>query len=92
MKKLFTLAVLVLAMSSARADVCVPSDPDFDPADCAAAGGTVGTPVGTGGGPGSPGGPGPAGVPIDGGLSLLLAAGGAMGARRVWQKRKMVNA
>ncbi len=88
MKKLLTLVAFTLTFSAAHADICIPTDPDFDAADCAAAGGTVGTPIGQAGGPGSPGGPSPANVPIDGGLSILLAAGGAMGARRVWQNKR----
>jgi len=89
MKKFLVLAALLFAFNAAYADVCISTDPDFDATDCAAAGGTVGVPSGvSGGGPGSPGGPAPSSVPIDGGLSILLASGAAMGARRVWQKRK----
>jgi len=32
--------------------------------------------------------PTPAGVPIDGGLSLLAAAGAALGAKKAWNARK----
>lgn len=89
MKKLilFAFAFCFWAVSSSRADICVPGDPDFDPADCAANGGTVGTPLGTGGGPGG-GTASSNGVPIDGGLSVMLAIGGALGARRAFSKKK----
>lgn len=90
MKKLILVSILgVLAyaspvfVSQSKADICVPSDPDFDATDCANAGGVVGTPIGIGGGPGGGG-----TVPIDGGLSLMLAAGGAFGARKAWKNRK----
>ncbi len=93
MKKLilFAFAFCFWAVSSSRADICVPGDPDFDAADCAANGGTPGTPIGIGGGPGG-GGPASNGVPIDGGLSVMLAVGGALGARRAFQKKKEKNA
>jgi hypothetical protein len=81
MKKFFLMVALLGAASfSANADVCNPADIDYDPIQCAATGG------GAGGGPGGPGGP--SGVPIDGGLSILLASGAAMGARRFMQARK----
>ena len=89
MKKFFfalAFAATALVANTAKADVCVPADPDFDATDCVALGGTVGTPIGSGGGPGGP--TGPAGVPIDGGLSVLLAIGGAAGARRFMAKKK----
>ena len=88
MKKLilFAFAFCFWAVSSSRADICVPSDPDYDEADCIANGGTPGTPFGTGGGPG--GGTASNGVPIDGGLSVMLAIGGALGARRAFSKKK----
>ncbi len=91
MKKLilFAIAFCFWAVSSSRADVCVPGDPDFDAADCVANGGTVGV-AGSGPGGGGPGG-GTAsnGVPIDGGLSVMLAIGGALGARRAFSKKKV---
>jgi hypothetical protein len=41
------------------------------------------------GGPGGPGGPGaPPAVPVDGGLSVLLAAGGAYGLKKLNDKKK----
>jgi hypothetical protein len=91
MKKFFLSFILVagfavtapIAVQQAKADICVPSDPDFDAADCAANGGVVGTPIGIGGGPGGAG-----GVPIDGGLSIMLAVGGALGARKALRKKK----
>lgn len=88
MKKfiLFAFTFSMMALSS-HADICVPGDPDFDAADCAANGGTPGTPIGIGGGPGG-GGPASNGVPIDGGLSVMLAIGGALGARRAFSKKK----
>ena len=90
MKKILALAAFLFAINAAYADVCVSTDGDFDPVECAANGGTVGTPVGvSGAGPGGPGGPAPSSVPIDGGLTMLLASGAAMGVRRVWQKRKV---
>lgn len=73
-------------VQTANADVCLPADVDFDAADCAAVGGTIGTPSGAGGGPGGP--TGPVGVPIDGGLSIMLASGAALGIRRFVAKRK----
>ena len=82
----------MFASSSAFADICIPGDPDFDAADCSANGGTVGV-AGSGGAGGGPGGPpAPGDVPIDGGLSLLLASGAALGARRVFLARKKVVA
>lgn len=75
-------AVAPFMISKAFADICVPTDPDFDAADCAANGGTIGTPIGIGGGPGGGG-----TVPIDGGLSLMLAAGGAAGLHKAWKNR-----
>jgi hypothetical protein len=91
MKKLirtiFVLAAITVLSpiftQSAFADICVPTDPDFDAVDCAANGGVVGTPIGIGGGPGGGG-----NVPIDGGLSLMLAASGAAGAHKIWKNRK----
>lgn len=35
--------------------------------------------------------PNPAAVPIDGGLSLLLAAGAGLGARKAWKNRASKN-
>ena len=92
MKKLilFAFAFCFWAVSSSRADICVPADPDFDAADCLANGGTVGNAGSsgtTGGGPG--GGTTSNGVPIDGGLSVMLAIGGALGARRAFSKKKV---
>ena len=97
MKKILLFTALTFAVAastsignSAKADICVPADPDFDSADCLAAGGTIGTPIGIGAGPGGPGGAGQ--VPIDGGLTALLAMGGIAGARRFMAKRKLVQA
>jgi|GEM_PF-6126253 len=93
MKKFLFLAALVFAFNTAKADdICNADGCCPDPVECAANGGSFG-PGGTGGGlgtgPGAPGGgPGPSSVPIDGGLSLLLASSAIIGARRVWQKRK----
>lgn len=91
MKKivLFAFALCMMASINSFADICISTDPDFDAADCAANGGTPGTPLGIGGGPG---GGGAASVPIDGGLSIMLAVGGALGARRAFSKRKKENA
>ena len=88
MKK-FILSVFALSMMalSSNADICIPGDLDFDAADCAANGGSVGTPSGIGGGPGG-GGPTSNGVPIDGGLSVMLVVGGALSARRAFKKKK----
>ena len=82
------LLISVLASSpviiqKANADICVPGDPDFDAADCVAAGGTVGVAIGIGGGPGGGG-----NVPIDGGLSIMIAIGGALGARKALKAKK----
>ena len=92
MKKivLFAFALSMMASINSFADICIPGDPDFDAADCAANGGTPGTPIGVGGGPG--GGTASSAVPIDGGLSIMLAVGGALGARRAFSKRKKENA
>ena len=86
MKKftLFAFTFLALASFNAFADICMPGDPDFDAADCAANGGTIGVPINIGGGPGGGG-----TAPIDGGLSIMLAVGGALGARRVFGKKKL---
>lgn len=87
MKKFFLSFILVAGFAftsqQAKADICVPSDPDYDLADCLANGGTSGTPIGIGGGPGGAG-----NVPIDGGLSIMLAVGGALGARKALRKKK----
>ena len=86
MKKLiFSLLMsgLCFTATQVHADICVPGDPDFDAADCVAQGGSVGTPIGVGGGPGGGG-----AVPIDGGISLMLAVGGALGARKAFRKNK----
>jgi hypothetical protein len=86
MKKLiFTclMAAFTALATQVRADICVPGDLDFDATDCVANGGTIGTPIGIGGGPGGGG-----AVPIDGGLSVMLALGGALGARKVLKKKK----
>lgn len=40
------------------------------------------------GNPSGGGGDGPVGAPIDGGLGILLALGGAYGARKIYQMRK----
>ena len=91
MKKivLFAFALCMMASINSFADICISTDPDFDAADCVANGGTVGSPSGIGGGPG--GGTASSGVPIDGGLSVMLAVGGALGARRAFSKRKKEN-
>ncbi len=77
----------MLASINSFADICLPGDPDFDAGDCAANGGTVGVASGIGGGPSTA-----SGVPIDGGLSIMLAVGGALGARRALSKRKKLDA
>jgi hypothetical protein len=91
MKKivLFAFALCMMASINSFADICITTDPDFDAADCTANGGTPGTPSGIGGGPG---GGGPASVPVDGGLSIMLAVGGALGARRAFSKKNKQNA
>jgi len=71
-------------IQNAQADVCIPADPDFDAGDCASVGGTVGVPSGTGAGPGGAG-----DVPIDGGLSIMLAIGGAISARKAFKKKSI---
>jgi hypothetical protein len=86
-KLLISFCVVCFAVATAKADICVPTDPDFDAADCAANGGTVGTPIGIGGGPGGGG-----NVPIDGGLSIMLAIGGALGARKAFKKKTSAEA
>jgi len=73
----FALSFVVVS-TVAQADPCVSGTPDFDAADCAALGGNIGTPVGTSGTPGGAG-----GVPVDGGASLLIAGGIAMGIRKM---------
>ena len=81
-KLLISFCVVCFAVATAKADICVPTDPDYDLADCLANGGTDGVPVGIGGGPGGGG-----NVPIDGGLSIMLAIGGALGARKAFKKK-----
>jgi hypothetical protein len=92
MKKivLFAFAISMLASINSFADICIPTDADYDEADCIAQGFTPGTASGIGAGPG--GGTASSGVPIDGGLSIMLAVGGALGARRAFSKRKKENA
>lgn len=63
----------------AKADVCVPTDPDYDPVLCAAGGSGSGAPGGAGGA---------AQVPVDGGASLLAAAGIAFAGRKFKAYRK----
>jgi hypothetical protein len=82
-------------VNSALAGVCDSNDPLADAVDCAALGGTFGpgspTPGGgSGGGPGGVGGP--AGIPIDGGISALIAIGGGLGLRRFAAKKKQAQA
>jgi hypothetical protein len=86
-KLLISFCVVCFAVATAKADICIPTDPDFDAADCGANGGTVGTPIGIGGGPGGGG-----NVPIDGGLSIMLAIGGALGARKAFKKKTSAEA
>jgi hypothetical protein len=88
MKK-FAISLSILAffaIGAAKADICVPGDPDFDAADCTANGGTIGTPIGIGGGPGGGG-----TVPVDGGLTVMLAIGGALGARKAFRNKKAAS-
>lgn len=71
------LLMLVLGMAlplASMADVCVPTDPDYDPVLCALGGSGSGGPGGAG--------PGPQAVPVDGGATLLAAAGMAYAAKR----------
>ena len=67
------IAVTPSFVNRVYADICVAADPDFDAGDCVANGGTVGIPIGIGGGPGGAG-----GAPIDGGLSVILGLGGLL--------------
>ena len=78
-KKFILLALLFvsLAGSNAMADVCTPGDSDYNCEDCEAA---TGIPGNCGGG-GAP-------VPIDGGASLLAAACGAYGLKKLRDMRK----
>ena len=76
------LAVSPVMIQTASADLCIPGDPDYDASDCLAQGGTIGSPFGSGG----PGGAND--VPIDGGLSIMLAVGGAISARKAFKNRK----
>lgn len=94
MKKivLFAFALCMMASINSFADICISTDPDFDAADCVANGGTVGSAGSSGISGGGPGGGGPASVPIDGGLSIMLAVGGALGARRAFSKKNKQNA
>jgi len=95
MKKivLFAFALSMMASINSFADICVASDPDYDEADCIANGGTLGVAGSSGVSGGGPGGGTPSSaVPIDGGLSIMLAVGGALGARRAFSKRKKENA
>jgi len=70
-------------VQKANADICLPGDIDYDANDCTANGGTPGIPSGFGGGPG-----GGNSVPIDGGLSIMLAVGGALSARKALKNKK----
>lgn len=78
-----TTAMLVVGMmylsTVAKADVCVPTDPDFDPVLCSAGGSGSGAPGGAGG---------TAQVPVDGGASILAAAGIAYAGRKFKAFRK----
>jgi hypothetical protein len=85
MKSQFIKAALLMALAfslplASQADVCVPTDPDFDQVLCDLNGGG-------GGGPGGGGAP-PSGVPVDGGASLLLAAGVGYAMRRFRKQDK----
>ncbi len=73
-KATLTMVVALWLPSASYADVCVASDPDFDPVLCAAGGSGSGAPGGAGGS---------AAVPVDGGASLLVAAGVAFAARKM---------
>lgn len=72
-KATLTMVVALWLPSASYADVCNAADPDFDPVLCAAGGS----------GSGGPGGAGSAAVPVDGGASLLVAAGVAFAARKM---------
>ncbi|MES2386803.1 MAG: hypothetical protein V4543_02275 [Bacteroidota bacterium] len=72
MKKIILLSfALCLTVLAVRADVCVPTDPDYDPIDCAENGG------------GNVNAPGPGVIPVDGGASLLLVSGAAYGVKKL---------
>jgi hypothetical protein len=80
MKKLLILLAFTLFTLGAYADVCHFGDANYDPIDCAAQNGTI---------TGLPGMVGNANaVPVDGGASLLLASGLAMGTRKLRALRK----
>ncbi len=86
MKKYLLSLFFVLALGfTVSADICIPSDPDFDPIDCANAGGSVGVAIGISGSPGAP----PvaaSNVPVDGGASFLALAGLAYARKRMQKK------
>jgi len=66
MKKVLITAFAVLAINAAYANICNPNDPDYDIIQCAglvSGGNTNGAPAQ------------PTTVPLDGGVSLLIAAG-----------------
>lgn len=87
MKRALLLFAASLAISfSSMADICIPTDPDFDPIDCALNSGTIGTAVGITGAPGAPATPAASGVPVDGGASILALAGMAYARKRMQKK------
>lgn len=80
LKAAFLFAAITVLPFASKADVCNPADPDYDQVLCDLQGPGSGGPGG--------GGPAPAGVPVDGGASLLMAAGAAYAVRRF---RKQAN-
>jgi hypothetical protein len=83
--KLVKVSFLALALaftaSVSKADICIPTDPDFDAVSCVELGGQVGNSSGNGGGPSNPG-----GVPVDGGASLLILSGIGYGVKSLRSK------
>ena len=69
---------IMASFQLAQADICMPDTEGFDEIGCTDLGGTVGVPFGNNGNPG-----GPSGVPLDGGVSLLLIMGASLGYKRL---------
>lgn len=86
MKKYLLSVFFMIALAfGTSADICISTDPDYDPIDCALNGGTTGVAIGISGSPGAP----PvvaSDVPVDGGASILALAGLAYARRRMNKK------
>ena len=82
--KILALSLALLAFTSiAKADNCDPNDPNYDAGSCVALGGTPGVPGSATQGGGNSGPGAPEGAPIDGGASIMIAAGVAYGVKKL---------